>query len=234
MAAILPRPIVRNPVTTPSAPKPVKGHCPQCGDNRNARVLYEHTARWSDEESGIRGNDTARMLECAGCDTVYFETRSTDSEDYDQDGPRERVTYYPAPCKRDEPPWMWEMLLEDSQLHSLLKETYAALNNDARVLAAVGLRTIFDRASEKFGVDPNKSFRAKLDELVTQGKIGQSEHASLDVLTDAGGAAAHRGWKPTVGQLQTLMNIGEAFLYRTIILDAEAQRLKKTIPQRNP
>jgi hypothetical protein len=28
------------------------------------------------------------------------------------------------------------------------------------------------------------------------------------------------------------MNIGEAFLYRSIILDAEAQRLKKSIPTR--
>jgi hypothetical protein len=210
----------------------IKGHCPQCGANRNARVLHEHTDRWNDDN--IAGSETSRMLMCRGCDTVYFETRSVDSQDFDQDGPIERVTYYPAPSKRDEPPWMFEMILEDDKLHSLLKETYAALNNDARVLAAVGLRTIFDRTSEKFGVDPSKSFKAKLDELVALGKIGQAERDSLDVLTDAGGAAAHRGWRPTVKQLGTLMNIGEAFLYRTIILDAEAQRLKKSIPQRNP
>jgi hypothetical protein len=216
-------------VATASTPTIVKGHCPQCGANRNAEVLHEHTAGWSDEEAGIFGQDTSQMLKCCGCDTVYFEVRSIDSEDYDQNGPKERVTYYPAPSKRNEPSWMWEMLMEDDKLHSLLKETYAALNNDARVLAAVGLRTIFDRASEKFGVDPDKSFKAKLDELVTLGKIGQTERDSLDVLTDAGGAAAHRGWKPSVGQLGTLMNIGEAFLYRTIILDAEAQRLKKSI-----
>ena len=41
-------------------------------------------------------------------------------------------------------------------------------------------------------------------------------------------------WRPSVDQLKTLMNIGEAFLYRTIILDAEAQRLKKSIPKRKP
>jgi hypothetical protein len=164
---------------------------------------------------------------------AYFETRSIDSESYDKDGrPIETVTYYPAPSKRDEPSWMWEMLLKDEKLHSLLKETYAALNSDARVLAAIGLRTIFDRVSETFGVDPSKSFKAKLDELVSMGKIGQTERDSLDVLTDAGGAAAHRGWKPSVKQLDTLMNIGEAFLYRSVILDAEAQRLKKSIPTR--
>jgi Domain of unknown function (DUF4145) len=221
-------------VATASSLKVIKGHCPQCGPRRNARVLHEHTDNWNDDENGMAGWETSRMLICGGCDTVYFETRSVNSEDFDENGPVERVTYYPAPSKRREPPWMWEMMLEDDKLHSLLTETYAALNNDARVLASVGLRTIFDRASEKFGVDPDKSFKAKLDELVALGKIGQAERDSLDVLTDAGGAAAHRGWRPTVQQLGTLMNIGEAFLHRTIILDAEAQRLKKSIPKRNP
>jgi hypothetical protein len=172
------------------------------------------------------------MLQCGGCETVYFETRSINSEDWDKEGPVETVTYYPAPSKREQPSWMSDMLLEDDKLYSLLRETYAALNNDARVLAAAGLRTIFDRASEKFGIDPGNSFKKKLDELVTKGKIGQSERDSLDVLTDAGNAAAHRGWRPTLAQLTTLMDIGEGFLYRTIILDAEAQRLRKSIPKR--
>ena len=174
------------------------------------------------------------MLQCGGCETVYFQTRSTNSEDWDDEGPVETVTYYPAPSKRQEPPWMMAIAFEDDKLHSLLTETYSALNNDARVLAAVGLRTIFDRASEKFGVNPEKPFKGKLDELVTKGKIGRSERESLDILTDAGSAAAHRGWRPTVEELNTLMDIGEQFLYRTIILDAEAERLKKSIPKRKP
>jgi Domain of unknown function (DUF4145) len=63
------------------------------------------------------------------------------------------------------------------------------------VLAAIGLRTAFDRASELLGIDPNKTFAGKLSQLVVDGHIGSTEKASLDVLTDAGGAAAHRGWK---------------------------------------
>lgn len=215
-------------------PKAVKGHCPKCGPRRTAHVLHQHTERWSSDEHDIFGSDTSRMLKCGGCETVYFETRSSNSEDYTHDGPIESVTYYPAPSKRSEPPWLWEMLMEDERLYSLLNETYAALNNDARVLAAVGLRTVFDRASEQLGVDPGKPFKTKLDELVTMGKIGQAERDSLDILTDAGNAAAHRGWKPTVEQLATLMDMGENFLYRAIILHAKAQRLKKSIPKRGP
>jgi hypothetical protein len=47
-------------------------------------------------------------------------------------------------------------------LGDLLIEMYAALDADLRVLAAVGARTVFDRASEKFGVDPAESFAGNL------------------------------------------------------------------------
>jgi hypothetical protein len=41
----------------------------------------------------------------------------------------------------------------DPDLGGLLTEMYAALNNDLRVLAAIGARTAFDRSSELLGVD---------------------------------------------------------------------------------
>jgi hypothetical protein len=128
-----------------------------------------------------------------------------------------RVTYWPAPTKRQLPPWVDTVLCwDDPELGDLITETYSALNNDARVLAALGLRTVFDRAAEDLGVDPALTFREKLDALEQIGKIGRSEKDALEVLTDAGGAAAHRGWKPSVDQLQTLMEIGEQFRMRPV------------------
>jgi uncharacterized protein DUF4145 len=91
---------------------------------------------------------------------------------------------------------------------------------------------VFNRASEKLGVDPALGFDEKLDALVHKGKIGQSEKETLEVLTHAGGTAAHRGWKPTATQLDTLMTIGEHFL-RTIFLEGEAKALKSEIPPRH-
>jgi uncharacterized protein DUF4145 len=210
----------------------VTAHCPDCGGARNAAVMYEHKTTWDNEEAGISGQEKYRILKCSGCDTVYFQTISTNSEDYDDDGPVQHVSYWPAPSRRKEPTWMFEVQVADDKLHSLLVETYAALNNDARVLAAIGLRTIFDRVSEKLRVKQSLTFKDKLKALQSKGKIGKSELESLDVLTDAGGAAAHRGWKPTLSQLTTLMNIAEAFLHRTIIVDIEAKQLKKSIPRR--
>ena len=101
------------------------------------------------------------------------------------------------------------------------------------VLTAIGIRTVFDRASELLGVDPNKTFADKLFELVQCGKIGCDEKETLKILTDAGSAAAHRGWKPEPEQLDTMMNIIEAFIYRAFILHAAAKRLQDNVPGKN-
>ena len=92
------------------------------------------------------------------------------------------------------------------------------------------MRTSFDRASELLGIDPANTFAEKLNELTKSGRIGTTERDNLDALTDAGSAAAHRGWRPTLRQLDTMMSILEAFLYRTFVLEEEVKRLKPAIP----
>jgi Domain of unknown function (DUF4145) len=202
-----------------------KGHCPRCGGGRNAEVIAHHEDSWQDEEGDIWGRGDYRILKCAGCDQIYFQQETWCSEDADK-----KTTYWPAPSKRERPKWLWE--IDDSALEDLLTSVYTALDNDLRVLAAIGLRTAFDRASELLGVDPRKSFADKLSQLVEDGHIGSTEKASLDVLTDAGSAAAHRGWKPKLKQLDTLSSIMEQFVYRTFVLNAEAKRVKTSIPSR--
>ena len=144
---------------------------------------------------------------------------------------QKRVTYYPAPAKRKRPDW-FSLLDLDPTLYSLLNETYNALDVDARVLSATGARTIFDRASELLKVHPALTFKEKLDHLQNKGHISASERAHLDILTDAGNAAAHRGWKLTADQLNTVMSIVETFLHRKFILESEVKQLKAQIPRR--
>jgi len=203
----------------------IKGHCPTCGGGRNAEVIAHHEDQWQDEEGDMWGRGDYRILKCAGCGEIYFQQETFSSEDADK-----KTTYWPAPSKRKRPEWLWK--IDDRALGDLLTSVYTALDNDLRVLAAIGLRTAFDRASELLGVDPNKSFADKLSQLVVDGHIGSTEKASLDVLTDAGGAAAHRGWKPNLKQLDTLSSIMEQFVYRTFVLNLEAKSVKMSIPSR--
>jgi hypothetical protein len=117
-------------------------------------------------------------------------------------------------------------------LYDLLTETYNALDVDARVLAAAGARTVFDRAAELLKINPAITFAEKLDLLHTKGHVGKSERDHLNLLTEAGGAASHRGWRPQPQQLDTVMSVVEAFLHRTFVIDAEVRKLKKEIPKR--
>jgi Domain of unknown function (DUF4145) len=209
----------------------IRSHCPNCGPGRYANVLYCHEAAGEGDETDIWESIKSYMLECGGCKTVFFQEEYMCSEDIGPDGPVKRITYYPAPAKRKRPNW-FSLLDVEPGLYSLLNETYNALDVDARVLAATGARTIFDRASELLGINPAGTFKDKLDELENQGHISSSERGSLDILTDAGGAAAHRGWKPTPNQLDTVMSIVETFIHRKFILESEVKRLSGQIPPR--
>jgi uncharacterized protein DUF4145 len=203
----------------------IKCHCPTCGERRNAHVLAHYEDRWHNEEADIWGSGDYRILRCAGCDEIYFQQETFFSEDIDKE-----ITYWPAPSKRKRPEWLFQV--EDNDLEDLLTSVYRAVDNDLRVLAAIGLRTAFDRASELLGIDPTRSFADKLSQLMADGHIGSAEKASLDVLTDAGGAAAHRGWKPDLRQLDTLFSIMEQFVHRTFLLNAKAKKVKTSIPSR--
>jgi hypothetical protein len=94
----------------------------------------------------------------------------------------------------------------------------------------MGVRTVFDRASELLGVDPTIPFTKKIDALFQGGKIGAEECETLSILTDAGSAAAHRGWRPSVQEMDVMMSLIEAFLYRTFILGDAAKVLKAKVP----
>jgi hypothetical protein len=234
--------------------KIIKGHCPTCNARRNAQVLAEHAqVEGPSEESfdlDLRG-EAFRILKCAGCDTVYFQHASLhvqneedphsdflpppfeylmDQLDYLREHDLityQNESYWPLP-ERERPDWQ---KLPEPALIKLLDSVYTALERDLRVLAAIGMRTVFDQASEYLGIEPYMSFDKKLDQLLHGGHIGAAEKVFLDVLTDAGSAAAHRAWEPDVQQLNTLLRIMEHFL-QSFLLKAEAGTLKLAIPRR--
>lgn len=214
----------------------VKGHCPLCGPDRNASEEGHYRTHWEDDDAPIWGDDIYRILKCMGCDSVYFQKSSLFSEDLDHSGPNGgdawTVTHWPAASKRKEPDWSMKLANIDLTLYSLFDNIYTALNNDLGVLAAIGARTAFDRASELLKVDASKTFEQKLQCLLDLGKIGSDEKSALAILTDAGSAAAHRGWQPNEEQLATMMDIIENFLYRTFVIDPAAQKLKLKVPVR--
>lgn len=216
-----------------------KGHCPNCGPSRSADVLGYHNEEWSDDENQVYGATAYYILKCRGCETPFFQTDEWDSEsehvwqdeygEY-QSETHHRLSYWPSPIKREQPKWSTKISRSDSDLGALFEDIYGALNADLRVPAAISIRTSLDRASELLGVDPALTFDAKLKALFDGGKISSDERDTLAVLIDAGSAAAHRGWRPGLSELDTMMSLMEGFLHRTFVLGEAAKKLQKSIP----
>ena len=226
-----------------------KAKCSKCGGMRNCEVRGHYDERYSDEH--FQASTEWLILECRGCEHVFVQTVGTNSEDYDfyykEDGseavmPVETVRYWPALSKRTKPEWVTDHGIEavdEKSLGEAMLELYGALDNDLRMLAAIGIRTAYDIASELLGADPALTFAEKLDHLVSSGRIGITDKERLGTMVDAGSASAHRGWRPEADQLNMIMDVLEHFVHETFVaparrkkLDEGAAKLKETVPPR--
>lgn len=218
----------------------IRGHCPNCGSARKAYVRCKHVVDLHEDGDGTAASDTGMILECCGCERVYFRRDYWFSE-WDNIGQNpitleptmERgveTTYWPAPIARRRPTWLGELEEADRDLGNLLGEMYSALDNGLSVVSAIAVRTVFDRASELLGINPALTFKEKLNDLGAHGKISIDEEGTLEVLVDAGSAAAHRGWRPKTQQLNTMVDVLESFLHRSFILGEGIARLKAAVP----
>jgi hypothetical protein len=156
----------------------------------------------------------------------------------------ETVAYWPAVLKRKPPDWFSPMGFagdKENILHGAMQELYVALENDLTRLAAAGVRTAFDIASELLEVDPKITFKEKLDMLVATNRINSLDRESLETLTEAGSASIHRGWVPATSDLTTMVEMLEHFIHSAFVapalkrkLDEKTAKLKEIVPARQP
>ena len=182
------------------------------------------------------------ILECCGCERIYFRLDRWFSEwDEIVDDPISgdqrlepgiETSYWPEEVRRQRPNWLRKIKASERDLGKLLDEMYAALDNDLRVLAAIAVRTVLDCASQRLGVDPAVGFKEKLDGLRAGGSISSQEEEILNVLVDAGSAAAHRGWRAKDDVLSTMVDAIESFLHRSFVLGDGITRLQASVPTR--
>ena len=230
-------------------PTHTKFHCPNCNGLRSCDVHGEIKEEWRhdlDDEFGNMsyGDVIHRLLKCQGCSTAFYHSQSKNSEvgEYNDSRvtghldfiPEVINTTYPAPESKTIPHWVSELYEKDNQLWIILNEMYRAYDYHLHILSAIGLRTAFDRATEVLGIDPSLNFKDKLDELQKGGWIGETERDMLDVVTDAGSAAAHRAWAPKADEVRKLITVLEGFLQRALITSSEALKIKPNIPPKPP
>ena len=210
-------------------------YCNQCRKKTRHAIVAESTRTGS--EGLVDVSRTSSILEC-GCEHTVLRKRVHFSEfqecpgDLDPDD-----EFFPPHSSHYEPAWVDS--LDSHTLKAVLREVYLSLNAGLRFLAAVGIRTGLDLIiKEKVG--DIGQFEKKLDELVTAGFVSSEERDRLDVLAEAGNAAAHRGYTPTPEALTVVLGILELLIYRLYVetkhaaeLSVAADKIRQTIPRRN-
>lgn len=226
-----------------TTPDTLKAHCPECDGERTCDVhgAAKTSDNWTSEDgyNSMQWGADHTLLQCRGCETVFYHQSAWDSENidhwYNADGTTgtayvRTITTYPKPTSKTKPPWFPAIEKADWQLGRILDEAYLAYDANLLILATVGIRTAIDRATELLGIDPAKSFQEKLTDLHTGGWIGETEKQVLEVVIDAGSAAAHRGWSPEAHEASQLITVMEVFLQKAFIVEKKALDLRTSIP----
>jgi hypothetical protein len=110
-------------------------------------------------------------------------------------------------------------------------EIYRALTADCRALAMMGARALIDRVLRD-SVGDNGPFEQRLNRLEESGVVGRKDRELLETALEAGHAASHRGYQPTIDTLNHVMDIVEHLLQSQYVLPAEAAKVAESTPTR--
>ncbi|WP_272152179.1 DUF4145 domain-containing protein [Tenacibaculum aiptasiae] len=162
------------------------------------------------------------ITECNGCEKLNLNI-------YRRIDPgREDILSHKYPLKliRVIPKWITNLELGFIEL---LIEIYDSLNNNRIRLAMMGIRTLFDMyIVDKIG--DIGGFKFKLKKLLAEGFITINEQELLDNSLEFGNATIHRGFKPDMNEVNTVLDILENILHKEV-LSMKSSTMKP--PKRN-
>lgn len=213
-----------------------------CGGLRNCTVHGQLTTSWSHDEYPIYGYHHHHLLQCNGCDAVFYHHNEHFSEHTTHEFingewkeiPIDMITTFPPMESSFHPIWISKIESVDPQLFQLLTEMYASFEKEHFILASIGLRTVFDRTTEILKIHPGLKLEEKVAALKAEGYVGDTEASVLSSVIDAGNAAAHRGWSPKKIEFMELLDVIEKFVERTILSKKTLEHITQQIPRRPP
>lgn len=135
----------------------------------------------------------------------------------------------PMPERGPLPVWVGDL---PEGVQELLREISQAKAFGWNRLAAMGIRALFDLVSiDALSADAG-AFKKKLDDMLRDEHIAPVQRENLDAMVDAGSAAAHRGFNPTVEMVETMWGIALNTLESFYVLGPKARKLKVETPAR--
>lgn len=217
--------------------KILMANCNTCGGEKNSFLRGEHVKHGSDDWTSW--SDTIKILECCGCGGLSMSHQHWFSEwdEIDQDPitgemrmrPGVKEVLWPPTNSRSKPDWVDR--LKDKITRKVIDEIYTALDHGLTILAAIGTRTLLDRAMT-MKVGDAGTFDRKLKAMVANQRMNAEEKDIFMVMVDVGSAATHRAHSPTSKTLNKVLTAAESLLLREFIMPMDAVDVKKETPAR--
>lgn len=203
-------------------------HCNRCHAETHQELRGEckTTDHCVDEASRatVYFAETYSLLQCKVCGQGRLQVVMWNSEE-DNRPP----IFFPAPECRRPPEWLGDL---EEPLRSLLKEVNAALGAGMYAIALMGVRSALDVWVSHRTSDRN-NFPKKLGQLVALGTLSARQVEILEAVFDAGSAAAHRGYAPSLSDALAATEAVENLLHQHVLIP-RLEAMKANTPGRAP
>ncbi|EJG1062843.1 DUF4145 domain-containing protein [Vibrio vulnificus] len=210
------------------AQKKIRSYCRRCANRTNHVVLSEHL---ESEREEYAYDHTFQITECLGCNTKSFREVYEEIEhayqisDTDWEIPTS-VDVYPkfiVGHREFEGGYHLPSLVE-----RIYKEVLLAIQEDALILAGLGLRGTVEAVCNDLGIS-GRSLDIRISKLATAGYISKRDVERLHGIRFMGNDAAHELKKPKQEQLSVALKIVEHLLASVYVLEKEAQGKLETM-----
>ncbi|MEW6613013.1 MAG: DUF4145 domain-containing protein [Pseudomonadota bacterium] len=205
--------------------KKVKVLCVTCKHSTNHEVLFSNDSHDSTEDGDIDFWSSDQVIRCCGCDEVSFRKTSTCTEDIDYETGQLVVTEYLYPNRAEGRIPMEGYENFPATTRRIYSETLKALNQNAFILSAIGLRALIESICVEQKTKA-KNLEKKIDELAASGLLSTKQAEYLHAHRFMGNAAAHEMVAPKATELIGALDIAETLLKTIYILPELADSIK--------
>lgn len=207
----------------------IQSWCNRCGRLTEHDILHSDNRKENISSEVVKEIFTSALC-CRGCkdNSILEEYKNSDSTtDQFESFYKPPRTWFPTPN------WVLKIEELDKDLYNLLLEVYSAANDEQSRLLSMGVRAALDHIMMRIVGDIG-SFEEKLSKMVSEQYLTGKQKEMLDVIIDAGSAAAHRGYKPPRDLLENMIYVMDTIIRDYYITGPMLNTAKTLIPPRPP
>ena len=206
-------------------PVKVKVLCRVCKHPTNHDVLFSKDASGDTDDGDIRWWTSHQVLQCCGCDKISFRETHKDTESIDPYTGQLDVMETLYPSRTEGRPPMEGHDNFPVKTRRIYSETLKALNHNALILAAIGLRAVIESVCLEQKTKA-KVLAKGIDELAESGLLSQKQAQFLHAHRFMGNVAAHEMVAPNATELVAALDIAETLLKTIYVLPEVAEKMK--------